>query len=188
MRVFFLHIVSLLALQSMPFTTYTFLNIICVIKTAVVTFCVTLQCWILYRQYSNWFVQIWEWEVVENLPYSPDVSLFQEMASGWEHRVHSNWYTYKKQTLQVVWYVFHRCGNMSVSWQETILMVINETAWKIKSVDWNVINIEVTFITVRTTIYFDLSQRGRMTGWSHHDRIWHSVKYSWGAIFHRSWL
>jgi hypothetical protein len=45
---------------------------------------------------------------------------------------------------------------------------------KIKSVDWNkVINIEVTFITVRTTIYFDLSQKGRVTSWSHLDRIWH---------------
>jgi hypothetical protein len=74
-------------------------------------------------------------------------------------------------------------------WQETILMVCNETAWKIRSVDWNiVVNIEVTFITVRTTIYFDLSQGGRVTGWSHLDRIWHSVKCTWGTLFHRSWL
>jgi hypothetical protein len=72
-------------------------------------------------------------------------------------------------------------------WQETIFMVCNETAWKIKSVDWNIaINIEVTFITVRTTIYFDLSQGGRVTVRSHLDRIWHSVKYTWGAVFHRS--
>ena len=84
----------------------------CIIRTAAVTFCVTWQCLILYSLYNDWFVQIWEWEILEHMPYSPDMSLFQKMASGWEHRVHSNCYTYQKQT-QVVWYVFHRCGNMS---------------------------------------------------------------------------
>jgi len=157
------------------FTTETILNIICVlhciIKTVDAAFCVTWQCRILYSRYSDWFIQIWEWEILKHMSYSPDMSLFQKMASGWEHIVHSNWYAYQKQTLQVVWYVW---------WQETILMVCNETVWKIKTVDWNiVINIEVNFITLRTTIYFDLSQEGRVTGWSHLDRIWHSVKYTW---------
>ena len=46
--VFFLHIMSLLALQSMLFTTETFLDVICflhcIIRTAVVTFCMMWQC------------------------------------------------------------------------------------------------------------------------------------------------